>query len=151
MGRCLVALTLCGACSARLGPPSSNITVDGNGNGHDGNGLGAWGQVMLIAGAAAAPFAADDVTLSSSGTELIYALAPPVANKDLYVMTRSTVNAPFGAPVALPATINTAGTEESPRLSTDDLALYFGRDGDIFMSTRATVNGPWGTPAIVTG
>src|SRR5205823_2546387 len=68
-----------------------------------------------------------------------------------YVMTRATRNDAFGAPVALPATINTAAVEESPRLSQNDLTLYFGRGGDIYASTRATIGSPWGTPAIVTG
>jgi hypothetical protein len=157
MGRCLVALALCGACSARLGPISSNNTgVDGNG-GTDGKTpdgpavLGAWGPAMPITGAASTVNNEDDATLSSTALEIIYAVATPTANKDLYVMTRASRSDAFGAPTALPATINTTGTEESPRLSADDLTLYFGRDGDIYKTTRATVSSTWGTPAVVTG
>jgi Tol biopolymer transport system component len=33
--------------------------------------------------------------------------------------------------------------EESPRLSSNDLTLYFGRSGDIYKSIRTTTSSPW--------
>jgi hypothetical protein len=159
MGRCLVALALCGACSARLGPVTSdNSRPDGNGGGSDAqNGgidaptaLGAWGTPTTITGAASAVNQEDDETLSSTALELIFAVATSTANKDLYVMTRATRADAFGAPTALSA-LNTAGTEESPRLSVDDLTLYFGRDGDIYQTSRATVTSAWGPISVVAG
>jgi Tol biopolymer transport system component len=156
MGRRLLTLALCGAgCNAHLGPASSsNVTVDGTPSG-DGQGnsdayvLGAWGTPMPVPGASSTANAEDDLTLSSAGTEMIFAVASG-GNKDLYVMTRPTTADPFGAPAAL-GVFNTSGTEESPRLSPDDLTLYFGRDGDIMKSTRSSVGGTWSSPAVVTG
>ena len=158
MGRRLLTLALCGvcgACNAHLGPASSNnVTADGMPSG-DGQGnpdalvLGAWGTPMPVPGASSTANSEDDVTLNAAATELIFAVAAG-GNKDLYVMTRPTATDPFGAPTAL-GTFNTSGTEESPRLSPDDLTLYFGRDGDIMKSTRASVGGTWSSPTVVAG
>ena len=79
----------------------------------------------------------DDPTLSSDGLELYYAVQVPPNDKNLYVMTRASRSDPFGTPVPLTA-FNTAGTDEGPRLSYDDLTIYFGQNGDIFTSTRTT-------------
>jgi Tol biopolymer transport system component len=48
------------------------------------------------------------------------------------------------------AVLNTTATEESPRLSQDDLTLYFGREGDIYKTTRTAVGSPWTAPVAVT-
>jgi hypothetical protein len=39
--------------------------------------------------------------------------------------------------------LNSAGNEESPRLTSDDLTMYFARDGEIFRSTRTAVGAAW--------
>jgi hypothetical protein len=39
---------------------------------------------------------------------------------------------------------------ESPRLSANDLTLYFGRDGDVYTTTRTIVGGTWTTPVAYT-
>jgi Tol biopolymer transport system component len=72
---------------------------------------------------------------------------------DLYMATRTTTSAPFGAPVNLGSTINTSDWEFSPSLSSDGLALSFasnrpgGHGGyDIWLSTRSSLTATWGAP-----
>ncbi|HEY5951058.1 MAG TPA: hypothetical protein VIV40_36455, partial [Kofleriaceae bacterium] len=68
---------------------------------------------------------------------------------NLYEMTRATPTSAWSSPAPL-TVLNTAVDEESPRLSQDDLTLYFGRDGDIYKSTRAAPGDPWGAASPVT-
>jgi WD40 repeat protein len=164
MGRCLVVLAVLAcfgvACDAHLGPTSENQKPpDSNLGPKDGPGsagsdaaipLGPWSTPAPVPGASSAANAEDDVTMSAGGTELYFAVSVAGANKDLYVMTRPTRSDPFGAPTAL-GNFNTTGNEESPRLSTDDLTIYFGRDGNIYSATRGTVGGTWGAANLVTG
>lgn len=90
----------------------------------------------------------DDPCLSSNELEL-YFKRVDATSTNLYVMTRASTTSAWGAPTALGA-LNTSGNnEESPRLSSDDLKLYFGRSGDIYVSTRSAVGQPWGAPAPV--
>src|SRR5260221_145600 len=113
-------------------------------------GLGAWSTPQAVPGASSTANLEDDVTLSSSALELIYAVQVPGSPKDLYVMTRTSTATPWSTPSPLP--FNTAAaTEESPRLSANDLTLYFGRGGNIYSATRASVTSPWGAEALVTG
>ncbi|MEO8843433.1 MAG: hypothetical protein ABI591_02375 [Kofleriaceae bacterium] len=160
MGRCLVAFALVGAaaCNARLGDPNQHV-LSADGGGGDGTPttmpdaelpLGAWGTPTAIPGADDATNSEDDPTLSSNGLELYYAVVVPMANKNLYKMSRASRTDAFGTPV-IQSAFNTASTNESPRLSYDDLTIYFGQNGDIFMSTRATTSSPWGTISVVPG
>jgi len=56
--------------------------------------------------------------------------------------------ATWGAPVALAATVNTAGNETDPSITNDRLTLYFVRtvagDEEIFVATRASASAPFG-------
>jgi hypothetical protein len=63
-------------------------------------------------------------------------------------MTRATPTSAWSAPAAI-GVLNSTAQEESPRLSPDDLTLYFGRSGDIYKSTRTAVGQPWGAPTTV--
>jgi len=147
------------ACSARLGNhDSADAQVDATAH-HDAMNsdgstvLGAWGTPASIPGANSTANNEDDLTLNSTATELIYAVQPAAGGaKDLYVMMRPTRNDPWGAPAQISGGLNTgAGSEESPRLSANDLDLYFGRDGDIYKTSRTAVGATWGTAAKVTG
>jgi predicted neuraminidase len=96
------------------------------------------------------------VALSSTGNELFFAIAQPTGGKDLYSMSRASASASWSAPAPLP--FNTADTEETPRLSADDLTLYFGStrpggvgSGDIWMATRSAVGAAWSAPQLVPG
>jgi Tol biopolymer transport system component len=79
--------------------------------------------------------------------------------RDLWVTRRETTSAPWGMPVNLGPTVNSALREHSPSISTNGLTLYFdGRQsdklersggsggGDIWVTTRKTKRAPWGTP-----
>lgn len=144
-------------CSAHQGKVASDASPDGpvadapDTLGMDAAPLGAWGPATAIAGASTAKDE-DDVTLSSAATELIFAVAISATDKDLYVMRRATTNDPFGAPTALASMIiNTTANEETPRLSLDDLTLYFGRGGTTYKSTRTSTTSAWSMPTVVAG
>jgi Tol biopolymer transport system component len=161
MARCIVALAILAACNAHLGDPANhtNGPDGGTGGGSDAGGtpmvdaplaLGPWSTPAPVTGAADATNNEDDPTLSSDGLELYYAVAPPNGSKNLYRMTRTTRNDPFANPTPLTA-FNTAGTDEGPRLSYDDLTIYFGTDGEIYQATRASKTAAWGAATKVPG
>jgi hypothetical protein len=159
MGRCWVIptlLALVGACKAELGngPADAGVPVDGqmNGTGLDAAtdgmvALGPWSTPAKVPGASSG-LDEDDVQLSSNELELYFKRVDG-NDTNLYVMTRASTTSAWGAPTAL-GVLNTSGNdEESPRLSPDDLKLYFGRSGDVYVSTRAAVGQPWGSPSPV--
>ncbi len=159
MGRGVVAavLLLLPACKAELsdhsavdasgsGQPDSSVFLDAATDGQVA--LGAWGTPALVPGASDATLVEDDCTMSSNKLE-IYFKRTDTGNNNLYMMSRTTVMGAWGAPVAL-GVLNSTAAEESPRLSSNDLDLYFGRAGDIYKSTRTAVGQPWGAPSAVT-
>ena len=156
-------IALLAACHARLADPAG---PDGHGvdpgddaaSAHDDAApavdaaLGPWGTPQKIPGAHDPTNGEDDVTMSWSGGELVYAVAVPGAKKHLYTMTYA--NGVFGTPALLP--FSGIADDSSPRFSPDDLTLYFASDRggaslDIYATTRATVGGAWQTPALVAG
>jgi Tol biopolymer transport system component len=155
-GRAVLMLVALAACDARLaGAPADAADLTGPDApleiGADAAPdapvmLGAWGAPSAIPGASTSA-AEDDCTLSSDKLELYFKRNDSGTN-NLYVMTRASTTAAWSAPVALTA-LNTSSQEESPRLSTDDLTLYFGRGGNIFRTTRTAIGQPWGVPQAV--
>lgn len=109
--------------------------------------LGAWSAAEPVPGASSG-LGEDDCTMSSNKREL-YFKRNDSGNNNLYVMTRANPADAWSMPSPL-TILNTGGTEESPRLSRDDLTMYFGRDGQIYKSTRANVGSDWGMPTEVT-
>jgi hypothetical protein len=96
----------------------------------------------------------DDVTLSSNGNEMFFAVVAANGEKDLYTMTRT--GSSWSAPQPMP--FNSPEVEETPRLSADGLTLYFGSIrpggvglGDIWRVTRSAVGGTWSQPQPVPG
>ena len=72
-------------------------------------------------------------------------------DEDLYLSTRLTVGDPFGAPVHLPAPLNSTQFDVAPEISADGLSLYFVRGPsfalfDIYVSERLTTAHPWESP-----
>ena len=81
---------------------------------------------------------------------------------DLWVVTRTALNEPWGEPVNLGPSVNTGASEGYPSISPDGLTLLFsemfasttsrplrpgGRGGqDLWMTTRPTTEDNWGTP-----
>lgn len=109
--------------------------------------LGPWGTPTLVTGASSDMLTEEDSTLSSDKLELYFKRID--ADAQLYVMKRTTATDAFGAPAAL-TILNSAMDEESPRLSQDNLTLYFGRSGDIYKSIRTSTSSPWQAPTAVT-
>ena len=146
----VLGLLLVGACKAELanGPVDAAVGTPVDSNGFamsdaapDGTvPLGPWSAPTKVPGGDSA-LDEDDVTLSSTRLELFFKRGDGT-NSNLYVMTRATPTSAWSAPVAL-TVLNSTVDEESPRLSADDLTLYFGRNGDIFRSTRTAVGSPW--------
>lgn len=74
-------------------------------------------------------------------------------NSDLWVTKRATRNDPWGTPVNLGQTINSASQDTRPCIWADGLLLFFDSmrpggygQGDLYMTRRATRNDPWGQP-----
>ena len=93
-------------------------------------------------------------SVSSDGLELYFHSNRPggQGGTDLWVTTRATVSDPWGEPVNLGPTVNTAD-DRNPDISADGLSLYFASnrpggygDTDFWVTTRITKNAEWGTP-----
>jgi len=92
----------------------------------------------------------DDLELYFASTR-----AGGIGRFDIYVSTRATRNDPWGTPVNLGPTINTAGDENASALSPDGLVLFFiatadrpgGLGGiDTWMTRRSSKGAAWSTP-----
>jgi Tol biopolymer transport system component len=93
--------------------------------------------------------------ISADGLELYFCSnrSGGYGSYDIWITTRVTKDEPWGEPVNLGPTVNSAGSEWCPRVSADGLSLYFSstRAGgfggrDIWVTTRPTKNNPWGKP-----
>lgn len=156
--RQLVGLLLLCACKAQLGGTGATVDADSSQDSATVSTddaavdapivLGAWGTPALIPGGDST-LDEDDATLSSNKLE-IYFKRVDAGNPNLYVMTRASETAAWSTPAPL-TTLNSDVTEESPRLSANDLTMYFGREGQIYKTTRASITSPWGAPMEVTG
>jgi hypothetical protein len=116
----------------------------------DAQPLGPWSTPAKI-GRAATTAAEDDVTLSSDALELIFAIAGTVG-KDLFYTSRPSKTEPWAPVAKLPCDTDNA-SEETPRFSADDRALYFASDRadtatlDIYIVRRPERGSSlWGTP-----
>ena len=92
--------------------------------------------------------------ISADGLSLIFTSDRPggQGNTDLWESKRATVENPWGSPVNLGPTVNSASEELSQCVSPDGLELYLSSDRpggngglDIWVATRATRQDDWGT------
>jgi hypothetical protein len=75
-------------------------------------------------------------------------------NRDLWVSTRETQDAPWQEPVNLGPNVNGPNQETYPAISPDELEIYFHygiSDPSLWRSTRASKDEPWGPVARFTG
>jgi hypothetical protein len=88
-----------------------------------------------------------DPSLSASGLELFFASTRVGANLgDIYVATRGSVGAPFGAATPI-MVLNTGNNELAPDPTGDGLELFFDRVGTgVMVSKRASAAAAWGSP-----
>lgn len=93
--------------------------------------------------------------ITGDGLTLFYASSAPggSGSQDLWMVTRPSASAAWGAPVNLGPTVNSSSDDEVPRLSPDGLSLYFastrpGGEGgyDIWVATRSSRDAPFATP-----
>jgi len=94
-----------------------------------------------------------DPSLSNNGLELYFSSNRPGGHGlyDIWIATRETVNADWGAPVNLAPTVNTSYSDHSPSISADGLTLFFCRGmsylvTDLWAARRNTQDDAWGEP-----
>lgn len=162
MRGCLAFIALLCACNARLGQVANNDTnQDGGGSSmfQDGGAtdpdgtvgpdapLGPWGTPAMIANAGPTGASVDDPTMSSDTLDVIYAVQLSGAStKALYEMTRASASSQWSAAVKR-TELDIGTSEESPRLSENNMTIYYGVDGDIYSATRTAIGQAFGTPA----
>jgi hypothetical protein len=154
--RLLLAAVVLAACDARLHQgaavdaaatgDSQHLITDGPAALDAPVMLGPWGTPQTINGANDAALAEDDGTPNQALTEIYFGVVNANTGKDLYWMTRATATDPWGPRTLL---YSSANNDESPRLSLDELTLYFGRNGDIYQLTRSALGQPWSTTATI--
>ena len=82
--------------------------------------------------------------MRADGLEVVFSSnrAGGAGAQDLWLATRGSLDAPWGAPTNLGAVVNTAAAESRPSLSRNGAQLLFGRapgpegSSDIYFSTR---------------
>ncbi len=94
-----------------------------------------------------------DPTLSPDGLSLYFASnrSGGSGGYDLWMATRPSLDAPFGAPANLGAAINSSADDDLAQISADNRTLVFassrtgrlGDDTDIWMSSRPNATAPW--------
>jgi len=119
-----------------------------------------WGQAVNLGPTINSSAAENFCQISADGLELYFASwrAGGYGDGDIYVAKRATANDPWGKPVNLGPTVNSAYGETYPSLSPDSLLLFFcdnwqasPRPGgyssqDIWMTKRASLSDPWEIP-----
>jgi hypothetical protein len=165
MGGRLAFIALLCACNARLGTLANNDTNQDAGSGSSSNQdggtdpdgtvppdapLGPWGTPAMIANAGPTGASVDDPTVSSDTLDLLFAVQLSGAStKALYEMTRTSTTSPWSTPVKR-TELDIGTSEESPRLSEDNMTVYYGVDGNIYSATRTAYGDAFMAPAKVT-
>lgn len=100
----------------------------------------------------------DDFTPSLSADELTVVFSSTrvggSGSSDIYIATRTSRTAPFGAP-SLVAGVNSTGNDSRPIITADGLALYLehlpnpNSAWDVMKATRGSTSGQFGTPTQV--
>jgi len=96
-------------------------------------------------------------SLSADGLSLYFASTRPgefgIGEYDLWITTREAPDKPWSEPMSLGRTVNSVARDRAPRISADDLSLYFcsNRPGgygglDLWVTTRLTKQEDWGDP-----
>lgn len=93
----------------------------------------------------------------ASGLRLVLYRDLGGGDRSIFEATRATAADAWGTPVLVPS-LDTAGSEHSPCLTNDGLAIYFGTDRggtagvhDLYIATRPSVTAPFATPEPVPG
>jgi hypothetical protein len=118
-----------------------------------------WGPPANLGSTVNSPYSDSYPSLSSDGLTLYFSDAYSgsprpggLGGGDIWMTTRPSRSASWGAPVNVEAPINSSNLDISPTISGDGLTLVFtsnNRAGgmgswDLWMSTRVSVQDPWG-------
>ena len=115
----------------------------------------AWGTPRNLGATINGTFFDHAANISPDNLTLLFSSDRPGGSggMDMWMATRASEDSPWGAPVNLGPTVNSAAWDLSPRISADGLTLYFhsARPGgfgneDIWVATRTSKTDPWGTP-----
>jgi hypothetical protein len=114
-----------------------------------------WGPPENLGPAINSPTIDNSASISTDGLTLYFGSGRSggYGSHDIWMITRATTDTPWGQPVNLGPKINSSRGDAGPRISADDLELYFQSwrpggygEADIYMAKRATVIDSWGDP-----
>jgi len=148
----VVAVVTGAGCNQLFGLDSVAVDADGGGGEIDAAPLPPWSVPTPIAGVSSAVTIDEDPEMSHDGLELYLARRSTTAGlpHDIIRYVRSEPGLPW---ISAPPieTINSTETDWTPRLSTDDLTMYFAstRDGlaDVWTAKRGSLLVEWGAPS----
>jgi len=110
-----------------------------------------WGPAENLGAAVNSPQLDCNPAISPDGLTLYFTSSRSggYGGDDLWMTTRATRNAPWGQPVNMGSKVNTPQNDGNPRVSPDNLELYFDSDmpggyggTDIYVCRRATISDP---------
>lgn len=113
-----------------------------------------WGTPYKVANINTSGYLTGGATFSNDGLTMLFHSTRPggAGGTDIWMSTRSSTSAAWGAPVDV-AALNSGAEDRGASLSGDGLTVYFGstRAGghgsyDIWKSTRASVSDTWSAP-----
>ena len=118
----------------------------------------AWGEPVNLGPTINSEYDDAKPSISADGLILYFSSNRPggYGEFDLWMSTRTTIAANWGAPVNLGEPVNSSADEIFPCVSPDGLELYFNEwgvfrpegygEGDIWVARRTTTDEPWGEP-----
>jgi hypothetical protein len=113
--------------------------------------LGPFGEALPIPGVNSTS-EDDDPTLSADGLEMYFASdrTGALGAEDVWVATRTSLDAPWSDPVPVP-NLNSTAIDKGPGLARDGLNLFFVSDRgatkpEMYFATRADRASAWGAP-----
>lgn len=114
-----------------------------------------FGEPVLVEELFAPEASNDDPSLTADMLEL-YFDTDRAGTSDIWRATRSSVDAPWGAPEPV-AILNSRASEGTPELAPDGLTLWFASDRlttgtmDVWVTQRASREEPWSTATLANG
>ena len=142
-----------------LGDRASDAALDaGDGavGGSSGGSFG-FGTPQVVAGLSS-PLRDDNPTLTDDLLEIYFTSTRDGGSPDIWVATRLSATAAFGAPVRVAEIDSPTTYDASDAISGDGLSLWFGSDRaggmglftDVWLTTRATRTAAWSLPVVIT-
>lgn len=124
-----------------------------------------WGPPVNLGAPVNSEYREGYPSITADGLTLVFSANMPsgLGSGDIWLTTRPTKESPWGPPMNLGSSINSASGEYCGCISPDGCSLYFSNSlsssptnpdivygGDIYVTTRPTTDSPWG-PAVNLG